>query len=170
MEGPRSYPEIGPLFKKSHYRERAGRVWSFYCPNCRAPRRVGIALRPQPMHYVQIALTAVFLTMVTWPWLAGKGWVSVFPLWVGFEAIYRVRARAQLHCDDCGFDPYLYLVDAQRAKTEIEAHWRKKFAERGIPYPEKGQGANAAPTAAGKGATPAEATAESVTSGSNASH
>jgi hypothetical protein len=40
-------------------------------------------------------------------------------------------------CPQCGFDAFLYMVDVKRARAEVEAHWRKKFAEKGVPYPEK---------------------------------
>jgi hypothetical protein len=40
-----------------------------------------------------------------------------------------------LACNHCGFDPYLYLIDVPRAREVVENHWRKKFAEKGIPYP-----------------------------------
>ena len=52
-----------------------------------------------------------------------------------FEGYYRSRVRIALSCPHCGFDPYLYLTDVKRARQEIEAYWRKKFAEKGIPYP-----------------------------------
>jgi hypothetical protein len=86
-----------------------------------------------------MGLTAAFFTLVTWQWFTWKGVVSFVPLWVIFEAVYRARVRVAMRCPHCGFDPYLYLVDVNRARTEIESHWRKKFAEKGIPYPEKPQ-------------------------------
>ncbi len=87
-------------------------------------------------HLLQVATTAVFLTAVTWNWLEWKGLVSFAPMWIAFEVIYRLRARGLLACPHCGFDPYLQLTDARKAREEIEAHWRRKFAEKGIPYPE----------------------------------
>ena len=40
-----------------------------------------------------------------------------------------------LACPHCGFDPYLYLADVKLARQEIEEHWKRKFAEHGIPFP-----------------------------------
>jgi hypothetical protein len=40
-------------------------------------------------------------------------------------------------CPQCGFDPFLYMVDVKRARNEVETHWRRKFAEKNIPYPER---------------------------------
>jgi hypothetical protein len=73
--------------------------------------------------------------LATWRWFEWKGIVSFLPFWLVFEVFYRARVRAALSCDQCGFDPILYLVDVKRARREIEEHWKKKFAEKGIPYP-----------------------------------
>lgn len=122
---------------KLYWRDKASASWSFICPLCASPRKLPCQPRPTLRHYVQIALTAAFFTLVTWSWFDWKGIVSFVPMWTVFEALYRGRVRAASHCPHCGFDPYLYLVDVKRARSEIEAHWRKKFAEKGIPYPEK---------------------------------
>lgn len=73
--------------------------------------------------------------LATWNWFGWKGFVVFLPLWVIFETLYRSRVRAALNCEQCGFDPILYLVDVKRARREIEEHWKRKFAEKGIPYP-----------------------------------
>jgi hypothetical protein len=83
-----------------------------------------------------MGLTSVVLMLATWKWFEWKGIVSFFPLWALFEMIYRSKVRASLACIHCGFDPYLYLIDVPRAREVVENHWRKKFAEKGIPYPE----------------------------------
>ncbi len=84
--------------------------------------------------------------LLGWPWLAWKGVVSFLPFWALFETIYRLRMRHALSCPHCGFDPYLYLDNVERAKEEMDAHWRRKFAEKGIPYPEKGGSPSPAPS------------------------
>ena len=128
---------MDPFRAKSFWRDRATKAWSFICPHCSTPRKIPYQPRPTPMHYVQIGLTAAFFTLLTWHWFSWKGMVSFIPLWTAFEAIYRGKVRAAMYCSNCGFDPYLYLVDVKRARTQIETHWRGKFAEKGIPYPEK---------------------------------
>lgn len=75
--------------------------------------------------------------VLTWNWFAWKGIVAAIPFWIGFEVVFRSRVRAQVHCPKCGFDPFLFVTDEQLAKTEVENHWRKVFAEKGIPFPEK---------------------------------
>ncbi len=127
--------DLSKATSKSIWKERSGDVYHFYCPLCRAARRVGQKPKPQPRHFVQIGITAAFFTLLTWQWFSWKGIVSYLPLWVTFEVLYRSRVRAVLVCDHCGFDPFLYLVDVKKSRQEVEKHWKAKFAEKGIPYP-----------------------------------
>lgn len=112
------------------------------------------------MHYGQLVLTSIVFALATSHWFSWKGIVVFVPLAIVFEIVYRSRARVALNCPHCGFDPYLYLTDIKRAREEIEAHWRRKFAEKGIPYPEK----DAATGASLRAQTPeaVEATLEAV--------
>ena len=117
-----------------------GSFWKFICPLCQADRRISGRSRPGGMkHFLQIGLTAFVFMMATWNWMSWKGIVSFVPFWVLFELGYRWKMRAMLCCTQCGFDPNLFMVDEKRARQEIEAHWRKKFLEKGIPYPEPQQ-------------------------------
>jgi hypothetical protein len=137
-------PRFEEVIGKTAWTERRSDAWHFYCPLCRAERR--LPYRPSPggaRHYIQVGLTSLFFTLVTWPWFSWKGIVSFLPFWAAFEIFYRGRVRGALGCPHCGFDPYLYLTDVKRARQEVESHWRKKFADAGIPYPEK---PGAAPT------------------------
>ncbi len=110
--------------------------WSFICPLCRITRKVPLHPKPQPRHFAQMLITSAFFTLLTWKLFQWKGLVCFIPFWCIFEVIYRSRARAALYCKSCGFDPYLFLVDSNLAKREVEVHWRKKFEQKGIPYPE----------------------------------
>ncbi|OFZ83113.1 MAG: hypothetical protein A3K03_10110 [Bdellovibrionales bacterium RIFOXYD1_FULL_44_7] len=124
--------------KKAFWKERHPNVWAFFCPFCRAERRLPYNPRPGRLkHYIQVGLTAIVFTCVTWKWFQFKGLVSFLPFWAIFEIFYRTRVRVALSCPHCGFDPYLYLSDVKKAREEIENYWRKKFVEKGIPYPEK---------------------------------
>src|ERR1700722_16520820 len=84
-------------------------VWSFYCPQCKVPRKVPYRPSPGIKHYAQVGLTAVVFAMATWNWFTWKGIVVFLPFWVVFETIYRSKLRAALGCEGCGFDPILYL-------------------------------------------------------------
>ena len=125
---------------KSLWKDNSKDVWSFYCPQCKIPRRVPYRAKPGGFkHFSQLGLTAAVVTLGTWPWFAWKGAVVFLPIWIVFEVLYRSRVRAALNCEQCGFDPILYLADVKSARREIEAHWKKKFEEKGIPYPDKNQ-------------------------------
>jgi len=128
-------PSAGDL--RSLWRQRHSRIWSFYCPQCRAPRRTPTHPDPsRPANYARIGLCALVFTISTWTWFSWKGLVSFVPFWAVFELVHRSRVRGLLACPHCGFDPYLYLVDVKLARREIEEHWKRKFAEHGIPFPQ----------------------------------
>lgn len=123
--------------KKIFWKEKGTKPYAFICPLCTSKRKIAYQPQPTRRHYVQIALTAACFTLLSWPIFGWKGIVSFIPLWTLFEVLYRGRVRGALLCPHCGFDPYLYMVDVKRARVEVESHWRKKFADKGIPYPEK---------------------------------
>ncbi|MBY0471416.1 hypothetical protein K2X30_09635 [bacterium] len=121
---------------KTYWKDRTSQIWMFFCPLCKAQRR--LPFRPTPgslRHYLQVGLTSLVFTLATWDFFSWKGILSFLPFWTLFEIAYRVRSRAMLSCSQCGFDPYLYMTDLDRAKSEVRAHWRKKFEEKGLPNP-----------------------------------
>lgn len=120
---------------KTLWKARNGEVWQFYCPMCRVPRRLPYRSKPSLRHVAQVASFTSMAMLLAWPWLGAKGAVMFVPSWIVFEAIYRARTRTAVRCTSCGFDPFLYMNDAQRARTELVSHWRRKYAEKGIPYP-----------------------------------
>jgi hypothetical protein len=129
---------MGSDYSKSLWEDTAQASWNFFCPLCKKQRRLRLRSRPGGFRQIsQIVLTSFFFTLVCWPWFGWKGSVSFVPLWSGFEIIYRWRLRAALTCRDCGFDPYLFTIDFKMARDAVEAFWRKKFADKGITYPER---------------------------------
>jgi hypothetical protein len=130
--------DLNDLNWQSVWNEKKSESWSFFCPLCSTPRKVAGAPRLNWKHALQIGLTGAVFTLATWNWFQWRGLVSIVPLWVGFELTFRTRLRAQLLCTHCGFDPFLFVTDENLAKNQIENHWRKIFAEKGIPYPDPG--------------------------------
>lgn len=120
---------------KSYWNRRRPDVFDYFCAQCRSPRRSLQRPRPTPRNYAQVALTVVCFMLATWSWFGWKGVVAFVPFWIAFEVGFRIRTRAAAQCDKCGFDPFLYKVDVGWARREIEQHWRRKFAEKGIPFP-----------------------------------
>lgn len=108
----------------------------FYCPLCRIKRRIPLKPNPTAKHFAQVFLTAVVFMIATFSFFGFKGIVSFVPFWVVFEALYRMKVRALVPCQHCGFDPYLYLQDRHLAREEVELYWKTKFGEKGIEYPQ----------------------------------
>lgn len=132
-----SSQRLGQGIEKTLWKGRSQILWSFFCPLCKGSRKVPFRSKLAAIQFFRFGLTAVVFTMVFWNFFHLKGLYSVFLFWAIFDAAYWWRLRAALPCPQCGFDPYLFLIDEKWAKKEVEAHWRKKFAEKGIPYPER---------------------------------
>jgi len=126
---------------KTIWKQIERKDFHFYCPGCKKERRIFSPPKVGTVrHILQVVATTAFFTLITWPLLTWKGVVAFVPFWAIFEAFYRMRMRAVLVCNDCGFDPILYLVDSKKAAQAVELHWRKKFEQKGWTYPEKKQG------------------------------
>ncbi len=111
----------------------------FFCVSCKRERRqVPPAKVGSPRFFGHIFLATAFFTVVFWPWMGIKGsFAFLIPVGLVMEAVYRLKMRASLACPDCQFDPILYLVDRSKAVKQVEEAWRKKFTEKGLPFPEK---------------------------------
>jgi hypothetical protein len=139
---PRSAQGLTPsqlrkfLSRRGPWREKEAEPFGFFCPLCHVERK--LPTHPNPWnarHLLQIALLTAVFTLASNPWLGWKGWVAFVPFWMAFEIFFRLRMRGQLRCEQCGFDPILYLTDVQRARKEVEAHWRDWFERKGLPVP-----------------------------------
>lgn len=115
--------------------------FKFYCVGCNRERRIHPPAKiGSALFIVQILLTTAVLTAATYSWFGLKGFAFfAIPVGLAFEVFYRIKMRAALVCPDCEFDPILYLVDRKKAAHQVERVWRKKFDQRGLPYPEKNQ-------------------------------
>ena len=128
--------DLEKLVGKSAWKRGEFEPYRYFCPHCGTERKIVAPPEPQVRHYFQVAVAAAFFTALFWPVFDLKGLVSFIPMWMCFEAVYRIRARARLVCDECNFDPSLYLVDSKLAREQVDEHFKKKFAELGIPFPE----------------------------------
>ncbi|MBU6376567.1 MAG: hypothetical protein KGQ59_11265 [Bdellovibrionales bacterium] len=102
-------------------------LWRYYCPFCSVSRSLKAPPKPGMNHFFQILLTTLMATAVLWPWFGARGLFLILPFWMIFEISYRVRVRVELRCDQCGFDPTLYLADVALARKEMEDFWKKKL-------------------------------------------
>lgn len=125
--------------RNSVFQKTANQTFKFYCVGCNRERRQAPPSRVgSAQFFAHIAITTLFMTVLTYPWFHWKGFFAfLIPVGLVFEAIYRMKMRASLVCPDCNFDPILYMVDRDKAVRQVEDTWRKKFETNGIPYPEK---------------------------------
>jgi hypothetical protein len=90
-----------------------------------------------PAFFLHVAIATAFFSLLFWPLMGFKGlFAFVIPVGLVMETVYRLKMRALLECPDCGFDPILYLSDQKKAVRQVEESWRKKYSEKGIPFPE----------------------------------
>lgn len=111
----------------------------FFCVSCRRERRqVPPSKVGSPKFFIQIFLATAFFTLLFWPLMGAKGFFAfLIPVGATLEAVYRLKMRAAMVCPDCKFDPILYLVDRSKAVHQVEEAWRKRFLDKGLPFPEK---------------------------------
>lgn len=115
---------------KGQWREPGQRnAWTYYCPFCGISRALRTAPRPGLRHFGQVLLTTLVFTAALWPFFGAAGLFLILPFWILFEVLFRLRVRAELRCQHCGFDPTLFLADAERAKIEMREFWEKKLGK-----------------------------------------
>ncbi len=132
----RKIPQLDQIGRGLPFRDQRTGKWTFFCPLCESRR--ALSHGPQAgtaRHFFQVGLTTAVVMLAFWPLAGWKGAIVFVPIWGIFETVYRLRTRADLVCDSCGFDPTLYLADTGRARAEVEQFWRKRFADRGLPFP-----------------------------------
>ena len=140
------------LTVKSIWKDIEQKGCRFYCVGCQKERRVSAPAQVgSPPFFAHIFFTTLFFSLLAWPWMSWKGiFVFTIPVGLVFETFYRLKMRAALICPECSFDPMLYLVDRNKAVQQVELAWRKKFEEKGIPFPDKkNRGKRAAPPSEG---------------------
>ncbi len=113
--------------------------FKFFCVSCRRERRQTPPPKAgSPAFFLQVVLATLFFTLLFWPLMGAKGFLAfLIPMGAVLEAVYRLKMRSAMVCPDCKFDPILYLVDRPKALLQVEDAWRKKFTQKGIPFPEK---------------------------------
>jgi hypothetical protein len=124
---------------KSFIKNIENQGFRFFCVSCKKERRQAPPAKVgSPQFFAHILITTAFFTLLAYPWMHFKGFVAfLIPVGLFFEAMYRLKMRAAMVCPDCSFDPILYLVDRDKAVAQVEETWRKKFEEKGFPYPER---------------------------------
>ena len=111
----------------------------FYCVSCKRQRLLSPPARVgSSRFFAQVLITTGFFTALAWPWMGAKGFLAfLLPVGLFLETAYRLKMRQSMVCPDCSFDPILYLIDRKKAALQVEEAWKKKFEEKGIPFPTK---------------------------------
>ncbi len=105
---------------------KAGKV-HFFCPLCHHHQSTNTIRRVSWRHVGQLLLLTVATVLVAWPSFGVKGLSLFFLYWGIFEFAYRFRKRQALICQSCGFDPFLYKQDVQKARAALRQHWEKRI-------------------------------------------
>jgi hypothetical protein len=110
----------------------------FFCAGCGRERKLAPPAKAGSLRFfAHVVIATGFFSLLSWPWMGFKGLLAwVIPVGFVMEALHRLKMRSALECPDCRFDPFLYLSDQKRAVSQVEDAWRKKFKEKGIPFPE----------------------------------
>ncbi len=106
---------------------------TYYCPVCRAQRKIEFYEGLTWIHWLQILVIMTALTAALYPFFAFKTMLLVLPLVLFFEAWGRYQNRKRLVCDRCHFDPIYYKISPKEAVqiareqiTQIEVQLRKE--------------------------------------------
>jgi hypothetical protein len=107
-----------------HY--RAGKL-HFFCPLCKYHQSTNTIERVTLKHHFQLGVLTAATAGLAWPLCGIKGLYFYFFFWLVFEFAYRIRKRQALICESCGFDPFLYKQDVQKARAALKKHWEHRI-------------------------------------------
>lgn len=107
-----------------HYRQ--GKI-HFFCPICKDHKSTKLDRKVGWRHHAAFSLATAAIMILGWPVFGLRAVVFYFPIWMGFELIHRMRKRVSLVCEGCGFDPFLYKSDVERAREAMRKHWQTKI-------------------------------------------
>lgn len=95
----------------------------FFCPLCRTERSISTRPRLSIWNYVQIAIASVFFFMVLFPVMEWNSFYIGFIIWIGAEAVVRLRFKKEIPCPHCGFDATWYKRDVKVARKLVDQFW-----------------------------------------------
>ena len=110
---------------------RAGKL-HFFCPLCKYHQSTNTIERIQWKHHAQLFLLTVAITILSFPIFGFNGLMLYLVFWGGFEIFYRLRKRQALICQSCGFDPFLYKQDVNKARQALRAHWESRIEKENL--------------------------------------
>jgi hypothetical protein len=105
---------------------KAGKI-HFFCPLCQYHQITNSLEKVTWKHHLQLALLTIAVAWLMAPIFSWKGLSLYFFFWGAFEFFYRARKRQALICDSCGFDPFLYKQDVNKARLALRKHWENRI-------------------------------------------
>lgn len=99
---------------------------SCYCAFCKTPRKVYKSKNLSIFEVLALIFLSVLITHVVYKSFdpRGLGIVGLFLL-IG-EIFSQVKWRSSMMCQNCGFDPVLYVKDQEKAGLKIKAFLEKR--------------------------------------------
>ncbi len=91
-----------------------------FCAFCKTPKKVYKRKSLNFVEIVSLSLFAILLTSVLWEHLDPRGLVILISLVTIGEFFVRLRWRHSTICNNCGFDPVIYVKDADKAARKVK--------------------------------------------------
>lgn len=98
----------------------------FFCPLCGTERAFTYRPRLSQKNYFQIAVSGLFLAVITYPLLKVAALFSVFVVWGAAEFAVRTLFRKEIPCPHCGFDASWYKKDVKVARKKVKEFWQER--------------------------------------------
>lgn len=91
-----------------------------FCAFCKTPKKVYKRKSLTLVAVVGLSLFALLLTSVIWEHLDIRGLVVLFSLLSMGEFFVRLRWRYSTICNNCGFDPVVYVKNPELAAQKVK--------------------------------------------------
>lgn len=98
----------------------------FFCPLCGTERAFNYRPRLTRKNYLQVAVTGLFLTVLTYPIIKAAAFCSIFFVLGVAEFAVRTLFRKEIPCPHCGFDASWYKRDVKMARKKVKEFWQEK--------------------------------------------
>lgn len=99
---------------------------SCYCAFCKTPRKVYKSKNLSIFQVLSLIFLSVIITRVVYNSFDPRG-LSIVGLFLLVGEIFsQIKWRASMTCQNCGFDPVLYVKDQEKAGLKIKAFLEKR--------------------------------------------
>lgn len=99
---------------------------SCYCAFCKTPRKVYKSKNLSVFDVLALLFLAVLFTRVIYDSFDPRGLVILGLFLLVGEIFSQIKWRSSMTCQNCGFDPVLYMKDHEAAGLKIKAFLEKR--------------------------------------------